>query len=445
MALFLAQSTARRSTPSRASWRARIGGAARLALAASLVTSLATVTTDADAFVVKTTSSGELVHWDTRTVDYAIDSSVNDATRGSVDATLRAMRDWSGEVGAPELRAHSGAEGDPTKPGYDSKNGIFFIHGGYKPAGRALAITILTYDNISGRILDADIVFNGAYAFTIHKDAPVPDGRVSPATATDGIVHGDRDVHVVSGTSDVTAYDLHHVVAHELGHSLGMNDEMERRDVLMYRYTPPNDPGVRMPTADDIEGLAQLYSTEISAGGNGCGNATVAPKKPGKAATHGAMVAVFGLLVFLALRARNDRRARAGFVAAVAVGALALLPSVSTTRGTAHAAESTLALGHAKARVTSATTTMEDGLLRTTYALATTTCRATTCPGLGHGTVWGGVVGNVRQEVGGQHAPTVGEDVNVSFASLPNGLRPLSGPLAMRQHVEDTAVVVLTK
>ncbi len=431
---------------SRASWRARIGGAALVAfsaLAASLVTT--TVTTDADAFVVKTTSGGELVHWDTRTVDYAIDSSVNDATRGSVDATLRAMRDWSGEVGAPELRAHSGAEGDPTKPGYDSKNGIFFIRGGYKPAGRALAITILTYDNVSGRILDADIVFNGAYNFTIHKDAPVRDGRVSPATATDGVVHGERDAHVVSGTNEVTAYDLHHIVAHELGHSLGMNDEMERRDVLMYRYTPPNDPGVRIPTTDDIEGLAQLYSTEISAGGNGCGNATVAPKKPSRAATHGAMVAVFGLLVFLALRARNDRRARAGFVAAVAIGALALLPSVSTTRGTARAAESNLALGHAKARVTAATTTMEDGLLRTTYALATTTCRAMTCPDLGHGTVWGGVVGNVRQEVGGQHAPSVGEDVNVSFASLPNGLRPLSGPLAMRQHVEDAAVVVLTK
>ncbi len=417
--------------------------AARVLLAGLTSGAALATTADADAFVVKTTSTGELVHWETRTVDYAIDPSVANATAGSVDATLRAMRTWSGSVGAPELRAHAGAEDDPKKPGFDEKNGVFYMAGGYKPAGRALAITVLTYDNISGRILDADIVFNGAYRFTIHKGAaeaaqtPIRDGL--GLSATDGITHDDARTDV---SADGTTYDLHHVVAHELGHSLGLNDEMERRDVLMYRYTPPNDPGVRAPTPDDIEGLAQLYSTEISAGGNGCGNATVAPKKPSRAATHGAMVAVFGLLVFLALRARSDRRARAGFVAAAALGALALLPSVST-RGVAHASESTV-LGHARARVTMATTTMEDGLLRTTFALATTACRTVSCPQVGHGAVWGGVTGNIRQEVGGQHAPVTGESVDVSFASLPSGIRPLAGPLNTRTYTDDIEVRVLT-
>ena len=42
------------------------------------------------------------------------------------------------------------------KPGFDEKNGVFYMSGGYAPAGRALAITVLTYDNASGRILDAD-------------------------------------------------------------------------------------------------------------------------------------------------------------------------------------------------------------------------------------------------------------------------------------------------
>lgn len=400
----------------------------------------------ADAFVVKTTTGGELVHWDSRSVDYAISPSVAKATNGSVEATLNAMRSWSGSVGAPDLHAHAATEGDPDKPGFDQKNGVFFMAGGYKPAGRALAITILTYDNASGRILDADIVFNGSYRFTVHKDAAgavreTPVGGDLTLSATDGIAHDESPTLPADGT----VYDLHHVVAHELGHSLGLNDEMVRRDVLMYRYTPPNNPGVRTPTSDDIEGLAQLYSTEISAGGNGCGNAAVAPKKPSHAATQGAMVAVFGLLVFLALRARSDRRARYGFVAALAFGALALLPSVSPSRGTARAAETTSRMGHARARVTETKTAMRDGLLETTFALATTACRAVTCPQVGRGTVWGGSMGNIRQEVGGQYAPTLGEDVDVSFASLPSALAPLSGPLAGRTETAESDVLVLTK
>src|SRR6185295_17850971 len=104
---------------------------------------------------------------------------------------------------------------------------------------------------------------------------------------TDGIAHQDE------GTNLDTVYDLHHVVAHELGHSLGMNDEMQRKDALMYRYSAPNDATMRAPAPDDIAGLAELYSTRMEASGNGCGNATVAPKKPSLAASHVAMVATF--------------------------------------------------------------------------------------------------------------------------------------------------------
>jgi hypothetical protein len=432
----------------RGSRRSALRGALRVGTGLLTAAALIASARDASAFVVKTTTNGELVHWESRTVDYAIAPSVADATSGSVDATFRAMRDWSGSVGAPELRAHAADAEDPKKPGFDQKNGVFFMAGGYKPAGRALAITILTYDNASGRILDADIVFNGAYRFTIHRDAaeavkaaPVRDGTVN-LSATDGIAHDESPTL----PSDGVTYDLHHIVAHELGHSLGLNDEMVRRDVLMYRYTPPNDPGLRTPTQDDIEGLAQLYSTQVSAGGNGCGNAAVAPKKPSHADSQAAMVGVFGLLVFLALRARGDRRARYGFVATMAFAALALLPSVSPSRGTARASEiaTTSKLGHARARVTSSATTTEDGLLRTTFALATTTCRTLSCPRVGSGTVWGGVSGNVRQEVGGQHAPTVGEAVDVSFASLPDGLAPLSKPLGGRDPMQIGEVVVIT-
>lgn len=386
-------------------------------------------TPDAHAYVVKKTSKGELVHWETRTVDYTFDPSIDANIPDAVSATSRAMLSWSGTVGAPDLQGHpaSAVTSAPTRPGFDQKNGVFFMANGYAPAGRALAITVLTYDNASGRILDADIIVNGSYKFAVLKDAAevaAEDKHVAGAhpSNTDGITHQ------VDGQSVDTVYDLHHVVAHELGHSLGMNDEMERKDALMYRYSSPNDATMRAPASDDIAGLAELYSTKLEASGNGCGNATVAPKKPSLAASHFAMIATFGFLFFLVLRGRSDRRARLAFVVAAAVAAYALLPSISKNdSGVARAGE--LAPGHARAKVLTTATTMEEGLLKTTFKLATTACRAATCPKMGEGFAWGGTAGDIRQEVGGQFAPRSGDDVDVSFTALPSALAPLSLPL----------------
>ncbi len=395
---------------------------------------------DAHAFVVKKTSKGELVHWDERTVDYTFDPSVDANVQDAVTATSHAMSSWSGTVGAPQLRGHaaSAVAGAPSAPGFDQKNGVFFMPDGYAPAGRALAITVLTYDNATGRILDADIIVNGAYRFAVLG----PSGEVvSPARTTtgahpsntDGITHQDE-----ATASPDTVYDLHHVVAHELGHSLGMNDELERKDALMYRYSSPNDATLRAPATDDIEGLAELYSTKLEASGNGCGNATVAPKKPSLAASHFAMVATLGFLFFLILRGRRDRRARLAFVVASAVAVYAMLPSISTDGGNV-AKASELAPGHARAKVLTTSTSMEAGLLKTTYKLATTVCRAASCPKLADGVAWGGTAGNITQEVGGQLAPVSGADVDVSFTKLPNELAPLSQPLGAR--VSETATV----
>src|SRR4029079_1399537 len=97
-------------------------------------------------------------------------------------------------------------------------------------------------------------------------------GGAHPST-TDTVTHEEE-------VSDVgSLYDLHHVIAHELGHSLGMNDEMERKDALMYRYTAPNDASMREPGSYHIWGLAELYSTKMEGHGNGCGS-NAAPKKP---------------------------------------------------------------------------------------------------------------------------------------------------------------------
>ncbi|CAN5784943.1 hypothetical protein BH11MYX4_BH11MYX4_49530 [soil metagenome] len=419
--------------------RALVRGSAA-GVAATLVLS-AIAAPEAQAYVVKKTSRGELVHWEGRTVDYTFDPSIAANVPDAVTATSQAMVSWSGTVGAPDLQGHEAADvaAPPSAPGYDQKNGVFFMPNGYAPAGKALAITVLTYDNASGRILDADIIVNGSYKFAVLEDLADAARKAKPVagahpSTTDGIAHQDE------AQSLDTVYDLHHVVAHEIGHSLGMNDELERKDALMYRYSAPNDATMRAPASDDIAGLAELYSTKLEASGNGCGSAAVAPKKPSLAASHLAMAATFGFLFFLILRGRSDRRARLAFVVAAALSAYALLPSISKSESVARAGE--LAPGHARAKVLTTSTSTEAGLLRTTYRLATTVCRAASCPKMGEGSAWGGTAGDIRQEVGGQFAPRTGDDVDVSFAALPNALAPLSLPLGAAAQSTATVRVI---
>ncbi|MBX3223056.1 MAG: matrixin family metalloprotease [Labilithrix sp.] len=431
-----------------------VGSIVRAALAAVTGAALfVSAPGDAEAYQIKRTSRGELVHWEERTVQYTLDASLDRAVTQATEATLSAMDSWSGTVGAPDLEVVPADATSPKKPGFDQKNGVFYMRGGYAPAGRALAITVLTYDNASGNILDADIIFNGAYSFEVLEAPGTPTLAHDPsATAahpsnTDGISHG-GDVTVE--TSSELVYDLHHVIAHELGHSLGMNDEMGRKDALMYRFSAPNDASIREPGADDIAGLAELYSTKLEARGNGCSSATVAPKKPTSMASNAAMFATLGLVVFLALRAKSDRRARLGFVLAAAAATVALVPSLSGKAGpgVARAAESH-AVGHARAKVLRTSTAIENGLFKTSYTLATTTCRTASCPKAGHGATWGGTIGNITQEVGGYYAPTGGDEVDVSFASLPSALGPMTKPLAGRLSAAnanaDVSVSVLTR
>ena len=407
---------------------ARFSGLARIfGLAAVVSLRLAASAGDAAAYEVKRTTRGELVHWDERAVSYTIDASIERAVSRGHDATASALEGWSGTVGAPDLHAGEPGPESATKPGFDRKNGVFFIPNGYAPAGRALAITVLTYDNGNGRILDADIVFNGAYTFAVlgpSGEHAVPRGRLVGAAPTDGIdrSHEDEEPQRIADT----VYDLHHVVAHELGHSLGMNDEMGRRDALMYRYSAPNDATLRQPASDDIAGLAELYGTRLEARGNGCAS-SVAPRRTPAAAGSAAVVATLALLAFIILRARSDRRARLAFVAASAASLVALVPSLEGS--SARASESTV-VGHARARVSKAETAIEDGLFRTHYALTTTRCNVVTCPRDGQGTTWGGTIGPITQEVDGHFAPVPGDEVDVSFAKLPTtlaALQPLTG------------------
>lgn len=383
----------------------------RLVFAAALVASLAS-TSEARAFEVKHSAEGELVRWRRTNVQWTVDRSVRKIA-GAEAAIETAVDAWTQRGGAPSLAA--GPPDASVKPGFDGKNTIYYAAKGYEPAGVALAVTLLSFDDRSGEVLDADVVLNGKYHLAkVSVDAPA--ASLAAAADADAV------------------YDIGRIVAHEMGHALGLSDEHENAGALMYPYVPRSRVLATSPGADDLAGLAQLYG-----GGEASLSATEPESSsaaqcstvmtPGRSIA-GAPWAAAGLVVAaLAIaRARGRRRTRRGAAGGVMFAAAALVAvppaaaHVTLSAGTAvvpvsmHAVEGIdVARFDMQAVVTRASTTNEHGVFRTELELSTTACASSVCPASAHTVVWGGTLGGVRQVIGGAQVPPEGALVSMAI------------------------------
>jgi hypothetical protein len=250
----------------------RIGRGARCldrTIVAAVVSALSlSLSREAGAFEVKHTRAGELVSWRRSSVALTLDPSLRHVDGGE-DAAFAAAAAWSESGRAPALS--TSARATPLEPGYDQVSAIFFAKDGFAPAGDALAVTLLAFDDRTGEVLDADVVLNGAYRF-----APMPAG-----TACDDVIEW--------GAAE--PYDIRRVLAHELGHALGLGDEPAHREALMYPYLARAVAVPASPAADDLAGLTVLYATRAN-GAEHAGCAVVAAPAAPTSATARLVIAL---------------------------------------------------------------------------------------------------------------------------------------------------------
>ncbi len=121
----------------------------------------------------------------------------------------------------------------------------------------ALAITTVTFDTSTGRLLDADIEVNDV-AFTFTTCDPGAPGCTP-------------------------AFDLENTLTHELGHVMGLdhppNDAPGALEATMFASASETDIEKRSLADDDIEGLCTLYPASSAEPGEcyGVGRALPAP------------------------------------------------------------------------------------------------------------------------------------------------------------------------
>lgn len=202
----------------------------------------------AHGWAVKRTSDGIPLRWGPGPI--VVELALDDVPDGVDVAAARqaakaAFAAWAATLPGPTTIEVVDVPGPAARAtSKDHRNVVRWVHRdwarSYEPD--ALAITIVTHDPDTGRITDTDIVINAEkYQWTTAPDPGDCGG----------------------------AYDLENVLAHEVGHFLGLAHEKQLREATMYPSTRACSIEKRDLAPDDVAGLRYLYE-ELGPAMAGC-------------------------------------------------------------------------------------------------------------------------------------------------------------------------------
>jgi hypothetical protein len=180
-------------------------------------------------YTQKHTTGGRLVSWKRSQVDITVirTDACSCPSRTDVIGSLeRAATTWNETPTAPHINITE-RSGNP-EWGIDGINGVYLVED-WPFSFRALAVTLTTYNDDTGELIDTDIIINGELPFSLS---------------------GERN-----------KYDLDTVLTHELGHVLGL-DESEVRSATMFPDTRIGETDRRQLSTDDIDGILYLYNSQ---------------------------------------------------------------------------------------------------------------------------------------------------------------------------------------
>ena len=179
-----------------------------------------------------------------------------------------------------ELPSISTKPGESKQVGYNplgpNENVVVYAPYGWQKAHGALAVTVLTFEDSSGAIVDADVLVNGG-------------GDSSPTSTSTSLDEADGDTSIEDATSASSSsqqptsktfrYDTQSVLTHELGHFLGLGEDYDESKATMYTKTRAGDIHKRRLTTADQGVITALYaesSGASQASRSGCGGAHLA-------------------------------------------------------------------------------------------------------------------------------------------------------------------------
>jgi hypothetical protein len=327
-----------------------------------VVAALVAMSLPARAYELRKDSAGQPVRW-TQRVRFVVDPRLPDQLQEprAIEAVEAAVATFRDELPSLDVRF----EQDHVEGlGYDNDGTVdrnsIQVPASWPFRPDALAVTVVTVDDRTHEIVDADVALNPAQVFRVLGPNGGPGGT----------------------------NDLQNTITHELGHAFGLAHNAADPAVVMYPFSAAGETVKRRLSADDLAGLDSLYA--------------IVDESRGCTASGGGSLA---LLAFaLVLLARSWRRFARALVAMMLVGSTSLAAPV----------EAPLIVAHVESTRTIAPEPGRPMLLFTELTLRTDRCSGA-CPETLTLRVPGGRWDHVEQWVDDAPVPHVGEALRVEL------------------------------